>query len=215
MTTPVENEVTESIAEVPVEAQAATEAPVEAQAATEAPAVKETFVEEIRDIEKKVSEEAVILRDDFASMIAELNDKGTATQKEIIRVFEGYTANMGVGMVMSGETGIKFQVSLWKVILTTLSRSSREEFKSAWNLILNYFNKFRDTTFSEAYVFRFAEQWHLSTVELKMFQSIINLIHLTCNPATRAIGLKQVDLERTLSTGFTDEARQRIMNFYG
>lgn len=181
-------------------------------------AVKETIIEKIADVitdvEKVFKKDAASEITGFQALVNDLNNAGTLTQKEIIRVFEDYVKHMDVNKPMDAERGIKYQVNLWKSILIVLTKAPREEFKSGWNLILNYFNTFRDTVFSEAYIHRFAAHWNISTVELKMFQAVINLLHLTCNPNTRQVGLKQVDMEKTLSTGFNDEARQRIMSFY-
>lgn len=150
----------------------------------------------------------------FKESLAKLKANGTSAQLTLISSIETYMDNMTPGKVIDSKQGAFYQYSLWKAIYNAVCLSDRSEFKSLWNIILGYFNEYSNGIFGERYVYRFTEQWSYSNTELQAFLRTLNLIKLTENPATRANGLKQVDMNRTLADGYTEEGRQRIIGFY-
>ncbi len=151
---------------------------------------------------------------DFESKIKYLLENGTVTEKEVIRVMENYISELAPGKPVDAATGVRIQYGLWKLIQNVTHNVPLDHFGGAWTLILDYFKQYATTVFSERYVYRFADAWTYPTSELRSFQAAINLIKLTANKETRALGLKQVDLEKVFSTGLLAEARQRLLTFY-
>lgn len=151
---------------------------------------------------------------DFSSFIQGFKENGTVAQKSLISGIEQYMRNMAPGVPVDFDSGAKFQHTFWKLISGVAESAKPDEFKKLWSILLAYFNEFKTTVFHERYVYRFSENWVWSQTDLNGFQRILNILHLTCDPNTRALGLKQVSLDRSLSEGFSDDARQRIVGFY-
>lgn len=150
----------------------------------------------------------------FKAMIEEIKANGTTEEKKLIANVEQYMTRMAPGLPMSGDEGARHQHALWKVIQGLVERAPQDQFRRLWNILLGYFEENKDGVFGDRYVFRFAESWHHSEAELSAFQRILNVIKLTSNANERSKGLRQVDLGRSLETGFTEEARQRLLTFY-
>lgn len=152
---------------------------------------------------------------DFQIHVNHMKTTGSATVRSLILSLESYMLAMAPGKPISGADGHLQQYTLWKVIYNLAHRCPQEEFKAAWSLLLAFFNEYKDGVFEERYIFRFSEEWNKTRPELVGFQRVINLLKVTANPSTRNQSLKQVDLNRNLADGFTEEGRQRIVAFYG
>lgn len=152
--------------------------------------------------------------DEFDALISKIKESGTLTEKTLVAFFEKYLIAMAPGKMMAAGEGVRHQYGLWTTISGILERTTSDEFTRLWNIVLAYFNFFRSHALGERHVFRFPEQWMWSSNEHDAFTRLLNLIHLTANPAERAAGLKQVDMNRTLAVGISDSARQRLANFY-
>lgn len=150
----------------------------------------------------------------FQAKIAELKQSGTSNQKAVISSLETYIATMNPSMVVTEDNGAKQQYNLFKAIHNVLENSPPDEFKKTWNIILAFFNEYKNTVFSDRYIYRFSEYWQWSEDHLTAFQRLINIIKLTCEPSTRTAGLRHVDLDRSLAVGISDNARQKVTNFY-
>lgn len=165
------------------------------------PVVKETTVEP----------EAI---SDFLSKVEEMKVSGTSAQKILIASIEKYLNDMAPGKQVEVNAGARSQYSLWKAISYVVETAPAEEFKKLWSILLAFFEEYKDKAFHDRYVFRFSEYWLWPLTELNGLHRIINIIKLTSNAKERAKGLKQVDLDRSLAEGFSDEARQKLISFY-
>lgn len=151
---------------------------------------------------------------DFNSMMNNFKQNGTVAEKSLISGIEQYMKNMAPGKPLDFDSGARFQYQFWKLISNIAETAKPDEFKKLWSILLAYYREFKTGVFHERYVFRFSENWIWSEAELNGFQRVLNIINLTCDPKERAIGLKQVSLDRSLSEGFSDDARQRIVGYY-
>jgi hypothetical protein len=151
---------------------------------------------------------------DFETQMNGFKQNGTVAEKSLISGIEQYMKNMAPGKPIDFDVGARQQYQFWKLISGLAENSKTEDFKKLWSILLTYYKKYKTGVFHERYVFRFSENWVWSESELHGFQRVINVINLTCDPAERISGLKQVSLDRSLSEGFTDDARQRIVSYY-
>ena len=139
----------------------------------------------------------------------------TIEEEQLIKGLEKYLEAMKPGSGIRGEVGVNQQYALWKLINEIINVSQTpSQFKTLWNILLKFADEHKEGVFNMRYINRFAEHWAWSREELLGYQYIVNLIMLTANPATRAIGLRQVDIHKSLSSGFNEEARQAIIGFY-
>ena len=175
---------------------------------TVAPKPKEPFV--------KATQKAPPPPSDFETIIANFKQTGTANERALIAKLEEYIQNMKPNTQISWEDGHRHQYTLWKTLRLIIENTPADQFRQSWNIILMFFNKFggRGEVFHGTKVFRFSEMWNRDEVELAAFQNLLNLIILTCNPATRKSSLKQVSLEKTLKQKFSEAGRQKVIAFY-
>ena len=150
----------------------------------------------------------------FELMVQKIKTDGTAEQKRLILGIEQYMQRMTPGMQVDFNEGARHQHTLWKMIQGVIERAPQDQFKKMWSILLAYFEEHKDGVFGDRYVYRFSEFWHQGESELNAFQRIINVIKLTSNPQERELGLRQVDLNRSLDEVFTEQGRQRIMAYY-
>lgn len=198
MTDTVETKITETQSEV---TQPPTQAPT--QAPTSAPEVV------VKQLVKSVP-----IADSFPERIRHLKDKGTTAERGLINTLEDYISKMSPGRPVTPDEGSRHQYGLWSA-LSTIINHNHKEFQTLWNLVLAYFNEYRNGVFADRYVFRFPEAWSKSASDLDTFQRMLNLVSLTSDPKTRTAGLKQVDMHRLLAKGISDQGRQNILRFYG
>lgn len=150
----------------------------------------------------------------FSALVAEVKAGGSVIQRTLVSQMEQYLAAMKPGIPVDQHLGGRHQIALWRAIQGVVERSG-DEFQQAYTLLLAYFEEFKNDAFHEHYVFRFAESVTLSAEELASFQQVLNLLKLTCSPIGREQSLRQVDLGRTLRNNISEQARQKILGFYG
>lgn len=153
-------------------------------------------------------------KEDFAAYVDWIKNYGTSVQKEIVRVMDNYYTAMKPGRMVKDEDGAKMQQSLFTLINGVLNTPRPEDFVSAWNTILAFYAQYSDSVFGIRMINRFLHMWPSSHTAYNMLLAANNLLMLTADPKTRANSLKQVNLDKTMSQGFTDLARQRVMEFY-
>lgn len=108
---------------------------------------------------------------------------------------------------------VRKQVGLYSAINLTINRNT-EDFNKTWDAILRIFNDYKDTALHERSIFRYMAFITLDEEKRTAYRRLINLIKVTAPVPGRSIALRQVDLERTLSVGITEEGRNRVLNFY-
>ncbi len=150
----------------------------------------------------------------FEAQIATIRSKGTTHQKNLVSALDSYVEKMHPSQTPTDDEGARHQYNLWRALIFVIDQSPQDEFKKLWYIVLAYFEEYKQTVFHDRYVFRFSEFWQWSDDQLTALQRLINIIKLTCNVDTRAKGLKQVDLNRSLDTGITDIGRQKLVSFY-
>jgi hypothetical protein len=153
-------------------------------------------------------------KSEVAKVIEGLKENGSKTEKTLIRSLEAYITAMAPGKPNDGDSGARHQYGLWQTIRSIAQSSPDEDFKRLWGILLAFVEEHKEGAFADRYLFRFAESWRHDKSELDGFQRVLQLIKLTSNPAERAKGLRQVDLTRTLESGFTEQARSRIVQYY-
>lgn len=184
------------------------------ETADDATAVVAGFTESVVETTAVADDAETALPSEFTKLIDDLKVSGTSTQKILITSIEKYIDTMTPGKPVKDDAGAKSQYDLWKIISYLAEQAPGDEFKKLWNILLAYFEEYKDGVFHDRYIYRFSEFWVWPEHELNGMHRILNLVKLTCNPADRGHGLKNVSLDRSLTEGFSEEARQRITTFY-
>lgn len=124
-----------------------------------------------------------------------------------------YAEQMAVGRPITVEEGTLQQANLWNTIKWVLKLEGAE-FVRCYAKLLEFVLENRRGIFSERYAYRFFDSLRMATNERKNFERIMNLILTTCDPRTRALSLKQVDMRTTLGGLVDPLMQQRIAGFY-
>ena len=207
---------TEQAVEVkePVKTEEAAPVVVTEEKKVETPVVPTTPAKTEVRVEKQV---VPAKKQNFTTIQEYLDDikvNGTVLQKNLIAALDKYLEDLKPRKPVTVDKGANIQYLFWKTLHSVIENSSQEEFKSLWTIVLAYFNLFKDDAFHERYVYRFAEYWAANEDELSAFQRLLNLIKLTADPKERALGLKQVNVEKSLELIFSEQGRQKLLNFY-
>lgn len=106
---------------------------------------------------------------------------------------ETYVTTMKPATPVDSAKGGEMQRLLHRTIrqCTKLTGSS---FALCWTHFLKVVHENRQGCFAERYVYRYMDSVPLSQVELRSFQRMLHLALATCNPATRMLAVRQIDL---------------------
>lgn len=150
---------------------------------------------------------------DFAAIIGGILDTGTATQKQTIWRMEDYINKMRPGVTQTEQSGTQNQLTFWHFLNSTINLD-QAEFKQCWAIILFYFKEYNKGALGEQYVARFFNAIRLDEASMKAFQHLLDLCSLTADAGTRAQAMRQMDLNRALSVGISEQAKANIISFY-
>ena len=161
-----------------------------------------------------VAADTVAIPSAYEQFVSAIMADPLATAKQnIIISLNDYAVKMKPRAIQTEETGTENQMKLWGIIKEVLN-SAEADFKDNWVVLLAVFNANEIGSFAEHYVFRFFEHIRLDQDSIDAMQRILNLIHLTQDPATRVANLKRVDIERTIKVGISDTAKRNLLMFY-
>lgn len=126
---------------------------------------------------------------------------------------EEYVRVMAPSRPTSSKEGAAAQRMLWHAIKLMLTRDGNE-FVHHFSETLRVIRENRKGAFSERYVYRFFDQLDLPADDRRNFERMLNLMLHTCDPTTRMLSMRQVDLRSSLS-GLRDERqRQKVSAYY-
>jgi len=124
-----------------------------------------------------------------------------------------YAEKMAVGLPTTVEEGSFQQVQLWNTIKWVLGLEGGD-FVRCYSKLLEFVLANRRGIFSERYAYRFFENMKLPSNERKNFERIMNLLLATCDPRTRALSMRQIDMASTLGGMVDPLMQQRIVGYY-
>jgi hypothetical protein len=125
-----------------------------------------------------------------------------------------YIKNMAPGKAISEKLGSFHQVRLFNVLLAVINRYSDDDFRTSMGIISELFRAEANGVFGEQYVFRFMEHVELSSPRIKLFQRLLNMFIVMAEPKSRKAALRQLNWQETLSGEITNDARNRVLNYF-
>lgn len=135
------------------------------------------------------------------------------TVQSVIDRMRAYSNAMAKGRVMGDTDGGQHQRDLYYTILTAL-QAKDEDMGPSMDAICWFFMRGRKECFSEAYAFRFMNAVRLDKDELQSFQYILRVLVSACDPAGRAVALKQIDMNRASSKLANLQARDNFLKYF-
>jgi hypothetical protein len=148
----------------------------------------------------------------FQDLTDQLLKTGSMKEKTVIVSMRSYIQKMAPGLPLDIKDGVFLQQGLWKLIQTI--SNTDDDFDQSFKILIDFFREYKGTTLSERYIFRFVENMTMGSENIRAFQSVINIIMIAATTINKRDVKKQVDLNRALNSGLTEEARQRIISYF-
>jgi hypothetical protein len=150
---------------------------------------------------------------ELSSLIERVKATNDKPSIDVINGFLDYVNLMKPNKPMNEETGIKHQVKLYRMFQFMMNQPLAD-FNLVMATVLRIVDENKEKgAFADRYAFRFTEHSPLSKNDTDAFVRFMNLLVTISAVSGRKNAIKQVDLNRTLIYGFTDEARQRMLTF--
>lgn len=107
-----------------------------------------------------------------------------------------YEKEMDVNKPVSIEVGVSQQMSLLRAIKMVL-RMKPEEFNQGWSLLLAFAKRHEKGLMGMAYRYRFLDfAKTMAARDRKLFQTLVHLIAITADPASRQLAVSRYDFGR-------------------
>lgn len=147
-------------------------------------------------------------------LIIQMLTEGTEVTKNTISDMLLYAIEMAPGSPVSVETGSMKQIQLFRSLQNSINNAGAD-FRIMFATILRIVYELKDTgAFQVRYAFRFFPDMNMNKEDRDAFTNLLHLMLTLCNPSGRAVAQRQIDLNKAISLGFTDEGRQRLISFF-
>ena len=111
------------------------------------------------------------------------------------------------------NVGPQMQVKLFRDVMDIITKTEDDEFKIAFDYLMVMFRDEADGALSYLNLSRYIENIQLNNVEQRCYSSLMRIMSLLNNPATRQQELRNIDMEQALKWGFSERARVRLLNY--
>lgn len=201
--------------EAPVAAPVA--APVQSAPTRATQAVTSTVAPVTKKIARESTPTVVVTQvaetsSEFEVMMAKERKQGTISAQNLIAFLDKYVVNMKPKVPVTQLQVRQNQEGLVRTIRGLLNDSPLTEFNRLWNIMVAYFREYKKAAFSPMYVNRGPEEWKRAPEDYNFLVNMTNLLMATADMGKDAA--KHVDLEKTTKSGFTDEAKGRLVAYY-
>lgn len=136
------------------------------------------------------------------------------TSKLLLGQLKVYMSEMKPGLPVDSKKAAVHQLQLYRVLNSFISKVTGEEFTQVWSVVLALFYQEADGVFHDIYVARGFDNIELPAASITAFQNLLHLCKVTADYKVRNLALKQLNLEKALQTGFTEQARQSLLSYY-
>lgn len=123
-----------------------------------------------------------------------------------------YVIAMDMGKPMDVPTGVRWQGTLYRMIVGTINRND-QFFRENFEDLLKLIQENPRGVFGPTAVFRFTDQLEMTLDDRKAFECLIHLLTMVADPRGRQVALKQIDVEMALRYGVTEQGRQRVADY--
>lgn len=171
---------------------------------------------ELPSQELSIVEKQKVIIDEINSEMDRLLEGVSAIKRIPFEQIKQYLLEMAPKKPVSVEHGKIQQRVLIGALRNILNQVDDEgTFTQQFTALLKIFHLGQQHALNELYVFRFLENVEMRNEEIEAFTRIVNMLLITADIKSRKQSLKQLDFEKTLRFGLSDQARRRITEFYG
>lgn len=125
-----------------------------------------------------------------------------------------YIEHMSPGVRITNTDGSFQQRQLWTGVIKFLLDQPPQVFIAGWSMFLAKVLEHRKGCFSPMYINRFREELKLPLDERRNYERMVHLAYTTCDPRSRVLSMKQIDMNQILSMLPNEAQRQKIIAYY-
>lgn len=148
----------------------------------------------------------------FSSLISAEKKSGTVSAVAVITFFETYVKTMAPKKITSITDIVRMQEGLYDQLMFIIERAPAKEFNRLWNLAIQFVGEYKNGAFAPAYYNRGAREWKRDPKQFTVLSSLVNLLVATANDRNSVNQVVNVDA--VVGSGFSEDGRGRIFNFY-
>ncbi len=150
----------------------------------------------------------------FEDIVAEATISNKVNVMIVSEQLQTFVKRFSPQTASSMDQAAKDMVALYSFFLNLLNTDrSLEEFNAQWRLVTETFKAHQNGALSEARLYRGVQHWPRSHEDMKLYQSILNLIRVG-NMYDTADLHKQINFRNLEVAALTDQGRGRLMQYY-
>lgn len=163
-----------------------------------------------------IMEQQKVILDEINSELDRLLEGVSPTKRVPFEQIKQYMIEMAPKKQVNHDVGKRHQKALIGALTTILNQADDEgTFTQQFTALLKVFHLGQKHALNELHVFRFLEHVELRHQDIEAFTRLVNMLLVTSDVKSRPQTIKQLDFEKTLRFGLSDQARRRILDFYG
>lgn len=150
----------------------------------------------------------------FEDIVAEATISNKVNVMIVSEQLQTFVKRFSPQTASSMDQAAKDMAALYSFFLNLLNTDrSLEEFNAQWRLVTETFKAHQNGALSEARLYRGVQHWPRSHEDMKLYQSILNLIRVG-NMYDTADLHKQINFRNLEVAALTDQGRGRLMQYY-
>lgn len=133
----------------------------------------------------------------------------------LIDRLEDYISKMAAGKPIDPRDGAAYQQAMWTAVRSVFM-APVAEFSLLYSELLMtvHKNSGERQVFNGQYLFRFFTHMRWQQGSARQFESVMNLLTVTANPATRRLAMQQLDLPSQLRAFNSEAIVEKVMGYY-
>nr|DAY07963.1 MAG TPA: hypothetical protein [Caudoviricetes sp.] len=132
----------------------------------------------------------------------------------ILQTIFRYMEDMAVGKPLQPKEGARYQAQLWGALKAMCFNLDDREFNIVYENVLKLFYEHREGVFSQDAVYRFPEEWPMSSAEHAAFAHLLTLMLNTCDRKTRYQVSRKLNWSYVFEIYYPEGVQNRIRSFY-
>lgn len=156
---------------------------------------------------------ATAVVDPLAEKLDKILDGVSAASRNDITRIRMYCQTMAPKKSVSITTGAQEQATLYRSIQNIINRQETHFVPLFTALLAIFAAESVNGALSDRYRNRFMEHVNLSKADRTALQQLTHVLAMVANPGTRKLALRQINLERALSSGLTAEGQRRVLQY--
>lgn len=133
--------------------------------------------------------------------------------RSAVAVVEDFAVVMGTKSIPTEAVRQAQFNALYNALFTNINRNN-EDFHKVFTRILKIFEEGRESAFHERRLWGFMPIMPISVEKRNSFGNLLFLMKTAAPVKGRQDVFKQVNVEKSLGVGITEEGRQRVINFF-